>query len=201
MEHWDILISQYGYLSIFIVLIFGIIGLPVPDEVLLTYVGFNTYLGRMSLPLSILVSFVGAMIGITISYFLGSKLGEPFLKRFGPRLGIKEKTMLRTNQLFDKIGGVILFIGYFIPGVRHVTAYIAGIFDYSFKRFAIFAYAGAILWVTTFITLGHVLGHHWKRIEYYFSHFVWIFWAIALVVAMFIWFIIKRRKANSSSST
>lgn len=133
-------------------------------------------------------------MGITISYFLGSKLGEPFLRRFGPRLFIKEKTIMRTNQLFDRIGGVILFIGYFIPGVRHVTAYIAGILGYSYKRFALFAYAGALLWVTTFITLGHILGTHWMRIEFYFSHYAWIVWVLILAIVLVIWLILYRKK-------
>jgi membrane protein DedA with SNARE-associated domain len=196
LEHWGTLISHYGYLSIFIVLFFGIIGIPVPDEVLLTYVGYNTYLGRMSFGLSIFISFLGAMIGITISYFLGSKLGEPFLRRFGPKFFIKERTIERTHNLFDRIGGVILFVGYFIPGVRHVTAYIAGILGYSFKRFALFAYAGALLWVATFITLGHLLGIHWMRIEYYFSNYAWIFWVIILIVILVFWFLFRRKKAN-----
>lgn len=198
MEHWGTLISHYGYLSIFLVLIFGIIGLPVPDEVLLTYVGFNTYLGRMSLGLSILIAFLGAMIGISISYVLGAKLGEPFLRRFGPKLYIKERTIERTHTLFDKIGGVILFIGYFIPGVRHVTAYIAGILGYQFKYFTLFAYLGALVWVTTFITLGHVLGTHWMRIEYYFSHYVWMFWALVIILVVVVWAIIRRRKSSAN---
>ena len=197
MEHWGTFIGHYGYLGIFIVLIFGIIGLPIPDEVLLTYIGYNTYLGRMSFGLSILISFLGAMIGITISYFLGAKLGEPFLRRFGPKLGIKEKTIKRTHHLFEKIGGILLFVGYFIPGVRHVTAYIAGILDYSYKRFSLFAYAGALVWVTTFITLGHLLGVHWTRMAYFFSHFVWTIWVGGIIIVLVLWLVLRRRRKST----
>ena len=45
---WGNLVVNYGYLAIFIVLFLGIVGLPIPDEVLLTYVGYNVFLGRLS---------------------------------------------------------------------------------------------------------------------------------------------------------
>ncbi|MGV3488984.1 MAG: DedA family protein [Tuberibacillus sp.] len=196
MEHWGTLIGHYGYLGIFLVLIFGIIGLPIPDEVLLTFIGYDTYLGRMSFVFSVLISFLGAMIGITISYALGVKLGEPFIRRFGPKLGIKEKTINRTHSLFEKIGGMLLFIGYFIPGVRHVTAYLAGILGYSFKRFSICAYTGAFIWVTTFICIGHILGRQWRRIEYFFKQDVWMIWIGTIAIFLIIWLIFRIKKTS-----
>src|SRR5690625_7132941 len=74
-----------------------------------------------------LAAFLGSACGITINYFLGVKLGEPFLRKYGPRFFIKEHMIRRTNRLFDQYGSALLFICYFIPGVRHIAAYIAGI--------------------------------------------------------------------------
>lgn len=78
MQHWNYLIEHFGYFGIFIALIGGIIGLPLPDEVLLTFVGFNVYEGRMSYLPSILFALIGTCVGISLSYFLGMKLGMPF---------------------------------------------------------------------------------------------------------------------------
>lgn len=60
--------------------------------------------------------------------------------------------------MFTKVGPFLLIVGYFIPGVRHLTAYIAAINNYPYKKFAFFAYTGAFIWTFTFITLGKVLG-------------------------------------------
>jgi membrane protein DedA with SNARE-associated domain len=56
----------------------GIIGLPVPDEVLLTYVGYNVFQGNMMYVLALASAFTGTAAGISISYSIGVKLGLPF---------------------------------------------------------------------------------------------------------------------------
>jgi membrane protein DedA with SNARE-associated domain len=76
-----------------------------------------------------------------------------------------------TQMLFRKYGSALLFVGYFIPGVRHVTAYLAGIACMSITRFAVFAYVGAMVWCATFIGLGHVLGSNWEILFEYIHRF------------------------------
>ncbi|API92161.1 alkaline phosphatase [Virgibacillus pantothenticus] len=179
-------ITHYGYIGIFIILVLGIIGLPLPDEVLLTYVGYNVFLGHMSLNLSILVAILGSMIGISISYLLGQKLGIPFIKRFGPKLHIKEKNLRWAQKSFNKYGGIFLICGYFIPGIRHIAAYIAGICNYHYLRFAAFAYIGSIIWASTFIILGIILGNHWEYIAKISSHASKIIWLFILGIFFFV---------------
>ncbi|MFK2827083.1 DedA family protein [Bacillus sp. B190/17] len=163
------LLQHYGYLGMIIILCAGVIGLPVPDEILLTYVGYLVFQGKMSYGLAVISAFIGACGGISISYLLGNKLGVPFLRKFGPRFHLTEKRMNKTQQLFERFGPYLLFIGYFIPGVRHLTAYLAGINCLSYKRFALFAYSGAAFWGFTFITLGRELGKKWHTVEFYFD--------------------------------
>jgi membrane protein DedA with SNARE-associated domain len=178
------LVQQYGYIGIFLLLILGIVGLPIPDEVFLTYVGFNVYLGRLSLFTSIIVSIFGTCIGITLSYQLGKRLGLPFLERFGPKVKISKRKLDVTQSLFSKYAGILLFIGYFIPGIRHVTAYIAGIASYRMASFSLFAYSGAILWVCVFIGLGNVLGGNWMIVEQFFIQFSKALWFILLLFVL-----------------
>ncbi|CAH2715858.1 hypothetical protein BACCIP111895_03042 [Neobacillus rhizosphaerae] len=179
MQHLNHLIEHYGYFGIIISLVGGIIGLPIPDEVLLTYVGYNVFDSKMSYLPSLLCAMVGACGGISLSYILGVKLGLPFLIKLGPKLHITEERVNRTRKLFMKFGPFLLFIGFFIPGVRHITAYLAGINGYSFRRFALFAYSGAVTWCFTFITLGRVLGGNWMIVGTYLSkysmYFIFIF--------------------------
>ncbi len=184
MTHLESLVEHYGYFIIFIVLILGIVGLPMPDEIFLTYVGYNVFLGKMSLYYALLIAMVGAIIGISISYLLGQKLGLPFIRRFGPRVKISEKNIDWVHTRFHKYGGVFLLSGYFLPGVRHITAYIAGITTYRYLYFAFFAYLGAVIWVSSFIMLGNILGSNWVIITHYLPQFSKIMW-----ILFFIWLV------------
>jgi membrane protein DedA with SNARE-associated domain len=57
-----------------------------------------------------------------------------------------------------------LIIGYFVPGVRHFTAIVAGTSKLEYHGFATFAYTGALLWVSTFLFLGYHFGPRWEQI-------------------------------------
>ncbi|GHH99527.1 DedA family protein [Neobacillus kokaensis] len=171
MQHLSGLIEHYGYFGIIMALIGGIVGLPIPDEVLLTYVGYNVYQGKMLYLPALMSAFFGAFGGITLSYLLGIKLGLPFLKKFGPKFHMTEERVERTRKLFMKFGPYLLIIGYFIPGVRHVVAYLSGINGYKYRRFALFAYSGALIWCFTFITLGRTLGENWMHVGAYLSRY------------------------------
>ncbi|WP_066315811.1 DedA family protein [Bacillus sp. FJAT-29814] len=190
MQHIDFLIEHFGYLGIIVVLIGGIIGLPIPDEVLLTYVGYNVFQGKLTYIMSLLSAFTGAAGGISLSYYIGYRFGLPLLKKFGPKFHITEKKINLTKNLFQKIGPTVLLIGYFIPGVRHLAAYIAAINKYPFRKFLVFAYTGAFIWTFTFITLGSKLGQDWKQVEAYvskYSIFLILFILIILIIFYYFW--------------
>ncbi|MBY0124079.1 DedA family protein [Bacillus sp. S/N-304-OC-R1] len=200
MHHIINLLEHFGYFGIILALIGGIIGLPVPDEVLLTYVGFNVYQGKLSYLLSLLSAFTGAIGGISFSYLLGIKLGLPFLQKYGPKIHINEQKINRAKKLFNKIGPILLLIGYFIPGIRHVTAYLAGINSYSFKKFALFAYSGAIIWGFFFITLGRILGKNWHMVEHYVSKFSMVLIPIILLGLIVTFYIVWKRKKDAKDT-
>ncbi|MEH7225559.1 DedA family protein [Bacillus sp. JJ1566] len=187
------LLEHYGYFGLIIVLAAGIIGLPLPDEILITYVGYTVYQGKMSYSLSLLSASLGSIIGITISYYLGIKLGIPFLRMYGSKLHLTEKRIQTTSNLFNKFGPYLLFFGYFIPGVRHVTAYLAGINTLHFKRFTVFAYSGAVFWSFTFITLGHELGKNWMKVEKMMNHFSIYFIVLLFIVVLSIFYLNRRK--------
>lgn len=159
--HW---IYTYGYFAIFSLLIFGIVGLPVPDEVMLTSCGFLVYGGHLQLIPTLLAGFLGSMCGISCSYAIGRTVGWKFLHSpFGRMLHISDRHIRVVHDWFDRIGHWALLVGYFVPGVRHFTAIVAGTSRLELKSFALFAYTGAALWVSTFVFLGYYFGPQWKQ--------------------------------------
>ncbi len=201
MGELEILLQQYGYIGIFLFLVLGIVGLPLPDEIMMAFLGYLTSIGKLDLLLTYFSALSGSMVGITLSFVLGIRLGYPFLRKYGEKVFITRQRLRMTQRLFRKHGSWILMIGYFIPGVRHVTAYIAGISRTPFYRFALFAYVGAAIWCATFIGLGNLLGESWKYAMDLFHHYGVIALFILLplvllVVGLVVW---RRKKSNSEN--
>lgn len=176
-------ITQYGYLAIFVLLIFGIVGLPIPDETLLTFTGYLIYRGELSMPLAFAAAAAGSASGMTISYALGRSFGLALLHRFGKHVHLTPERLARAHAWFERIGHWALTVGYFIPGVRHLTAYAAGMTEVAPHQFALFAYSGTVLWVTAFLSLGYFLGERWKVVELHVERYL-VGLSIALAVLL-----------------
>ncbi len=155
-------IVRYGYVGIFLLLVFGIVGLPIPDETMMTFAGYMVYKGKLNLPATFLVSFAGSACGITISYLIGRSLGLPLIRKYGTYFHFTERNLAKVHDWFERIGHWALTFGYFIPGVRHFTAYVAGAAYMPYREFAIYAYSGASLWAASFISLGYLFGDQWQ---------------------------------------
>ncbi|WP_439020387.1 DedA family protein [Bacillus thuringiensis] len=158
MELVQQVIADYGYLAIFLMLLLGIIGVPIPDEVMMTVVGYFTNINVLNYELAILVSFAGALLGMLISYMIGKKAGRPFIDKYGKWVGLKEERMDKVSKWMEKYGPYSLIFGYFIPGVRHITCYFSGVSKMKLKTYILFAAIGAFLWCFTFITIGRGIG-------------------------------------------
>jgi membrane protein DedA with SNARE-associated domain len=63
---------------------------------------------------------------------------------------------------FERVGHWALLIGYYIAGVRHFSAIVAGTSGLKWPSFALYAYTGAALWVTTFLSIGYLVGDKWE---------------------------------------
>ena len=160
--HW---VATYGYAAIFVLLTLGIVGLPVPDEFLLTGCGFLIYQDHLRPVPTFLSALAGSMCGITCSYIIGRTVGWKFLhSRLGRFLHISDARIRSVHDWFDRIGHWALMIGYFIPGVRHFTAIVAGTSKLELRSFAMYAYGGALVWISTFLFLGYHFGERWPEI-------------------------------------
>jgi membrane protein DedA with SNARE-associated domain len=189
-------ITQYGYAAIFVLLVLGIVGLPVPDETLLTFTGYLIYKGHLSPPLAFISALTGSASGITVSYTLGRVFGMALIHRFGKYLHVTPERLDRAHAWFERIGHWALTLGYFIPGVRHLTAYAAGISSLEPPRFALFAYTGSLLWVSTFLSLGYLLGERWQVVQRNLDRYLLgvAFGLAALVVVYLVWRGWRRRR-------
>jgi len=103
-------------------------------------------------------------VRISLSYTIGRTLGAGAVSRYGRRLHLTEDRLAQVHRWFDRVGHWALAIGYFIVGVRHVTAIVAGMSKLEFRSFALYAWSGGAVWVFSFILLGYTLGEQWRTI-------------------------------------
>lgn len=196
--HW---ITHYRYGGLFLLLVLGIVGVPLPDETLLTFTGFLVYKGQMHPAAALATAVIGSSCGITLSYLLGYFLGAWLIHRYGEWVHLTPARIERVHGWFERYGRWTLTFGYFVPGFRHVTAYAAGMTRTHYGIFAVFAYSGALLWATTFLTLGYYLGPEWQKVLHYVGHghrIVLSVMAGAVVVAGIVWIIRKVRNRGNT---
>ncbi|MCK1991906.1 DedA family protein [Peribacillus muralis] len=158
MEMVKELISNYGYFAIYGLLAIGIIGLPVPDEFMMTFVGYLSSISVLNVQGAFLVSFLGSVSGMLVSYFIGKKVGKPFLKKHGKWIKMTPPRLEKLEAWFNKYGPWTIIIAYFIPGVRHFASYLSGMNGMEKRKYLLFAGAGAFSWCLVFTAFGYFIG-------------------------------------------
>lgn len=186
-------ITNYGYGAIFLFLMLGIVGLPVPDETLLVFCGYLISKGNLKPIPAWICAFTGSWCGISLSYTIGRTLGIGFVHKFGKYIHVSEAQLDGVHKWFDRLGHWVLFFGYYIAGVRHFSALVAGTSKLKFTHFIAYAWSGGLLWVTTFLTLGYYLGENWKQIAELIHHYV-LYISLAILAGVVSYYIFFRRR-------
>ncbi len=156
-------LEVYSYLTIYCVYFIELMGIPVPGETTMVYIGYLSWAGRLSWPLCILAVTCGAISGVTGSYFIGLKIGSPLMQKYGRFIGLTPERFGKIEEWIAVYGKKILIIAYYIPGLRHASGYVSGILEIPYPIFAANAYSGALLYAVSFTSLGYFLGPGWER--------------------------------------
>lgn len=157
------LIGDYGYVALFFALWLGIVGMPIPDEVIVMTGGLVVSLGMLKTVPAFIVTYLGVVSGLMIGYCLGRFMGEPALKWLNRRKKL-DKYLEKAYILVNKYGSFSLCISYFFPIVRHIVPYIVGIGRMSFARYSLFSFSAGFVWTLLFFTIGRLFGNHVESI-------------------------------------
>jgi membrane protein DedA with SNARE-associated domain len=146
-------VGQYGYPAIFFILVGGIVGVPVPDQLLLVISGYLVLTHSLSLVPTLLVAIFGSIAGISLSYGLGRGSGT-----YVSKMRFAANRLENARQWFERFGRWTLVFGYFIPGIRNLIGFTSGIMSLKIRYFAPYAYAGAVISSVTCVLAGYFLG-------------------------------------------
>jgi membrane protein DedA with SNARE-associated domain len=169
-------------------------GMPVPGETVLLLASLLAYSREeLQLPYIIVVGVCAATLGDNLGYVIGYRGGRRLFDRYRSAFRIKPETIARGERLFDRYGAVTILFARFIFGLRVIAGPLAGVLRMPWKRFAVFNFLGALLWVTVISVVGYKFGKHWDVLTEYIERF-----NIALVIAAVIALLVlwRWRKAH-----
>ncbi|MCX5798883.1 MAG: VTT domain-containing protein, partial [Proteobacteria bacterium] len=155
-KHLSVLIQSYGvwtYLILFFIIFCetGLVVTPLlPGDSLLFAAGAFAGRGELNLWWLLILISLAATVGNTVNYWIGHFLGDEILKW---RL-VKQKHLDRTHEFFEKYGGKTIVIARFVPIIRTIAPFVAGLGSMSHRKFFFYNVAGCLAWVLSLTLLG-----------------------------------------------
>ena len=143
------------------------VGLVAPGESAILVGGVVAGQGEINVVVLIAIVWVCAVMGDSLSFWLGRRLGRGFLIRHGARVKITEDRVEQVERFFDRHGGPTILIGRFVGLVRALAPFVAGASRMRYRRFLPYDIIGAGLWGTTFVMLGYVFWRSFDQVATY----------------------------------
>jgi len=165
------------------------IGLIAPGETAMLLGGLVAGQGQISVVTLIGVVWVCAVAGDLTSYFLGRRLGRPFLVRHGSKVQITEARLHHVEGFFDRHGGKAILIGRFVGLVRAIAPFIAGSSGMPLRRFLPYDIVGAGLWGSTFVLLGYIFWQSFAQLVDYAKKGALALGTVIVLVVGIVWLV------------
>src|SRR5690242_20453672 len=186
-------LTDYGYWAVAAALLLENAGLPIPGETILLLASFLAYSEhKLALPWIILVGVGAATLGDNLGFALGYYGGRRLLERYQKTLHIRPRAIARGEDLFARYGAATIFVARFIAGMRVVAGPLAGVLRMNWRKFLLFNFLGAVLWVSVIAGIGFLFGKHWETLVDRVQDANLVIAVILVVLAVLFWW--RRRR-------
>lgn len=152
---------DWGYIALFICMALENMNIPIPSEIILGFAGFLVSQHIFDFTTATIVATIAGLAGSLLSYYMGLKGGRDLMLRHTAKGGLGAKKLSLAKNWFEKYGGLAVFTGRLLPGIRTFISLPAGIAKYPIKRFIIYTLLGTIPWTIFLIYMGDFLGENW----------------------------------------
>lgn len=153
------LLGHWGYFAIFFTVLLGNVGLPVPEEMILSLAGYLSWRGELRLPIVVTAGILSAISGDNLGYWIGRRYGCVAIERYGRRLLLTPERLESTHGFVARYGFIAVFLARFVPGVRSLAGPTAGAMGLRFLPFFISNVLGASLYVPIAVGVGYAIGY------------------------------------------
>ncbi len=177
-------LEKFGYFGIFALMVMESATLPIPSEVVLPFAGYLVFLGQINLWVAIAVASLGSLIGTLIDYWIGYYLGRPVILHYGKYVKLSEKHLATSEKWFNKFGEITVLLARFVPLIRTLVAFPAGIAGMKLWKFITFSAIGIFVWDGLLIYLGLLAGQNSSAIISVLSNYFTIIEVVVVVAAI-----------------
>ncbi len=161
------LISNYGYLGMFLGMVLEAVIIIIPSEAILATGGILASQKIFTLLGAFLTGLLGSVFCAIIIYYMGYFGGKAFIKKYGKYFFMKEEDIEKSDSWYQKYGLLAALIGRNFPIIRTLISLPIGIMRLSFTKFLIYTTIGSIPWTFAFVYFGYSLGNNWTLINEY----------------------------------
>ena len=172
----------YALLFLIIFVETGVVVMPfLPGDSLLFVVGALCGVELMSLPLSIGLLTLAAILGNQSNYAIGRAVG-PRVFRWEQSRWFNRKAFDRTHAFYERYGGITLVAARFMPFLRTFAPFVAGVAQMTRSKFTFYDVAGGSLWVGSVTLAGYLFGNMtWVQ-----ENLSTIIWVMILLPGVFV---------------
>ncbi len=199
------IIEIFGYwtYAILFLVIFAETGFVVtpflPGDSLIFIVGAFAAIGHLNIIVVYVVLLAAAILGDTVNYWLGHKIGARVFSKENSRI-FNKKYLRKTEEFYEKYGGKTIIIARFVPIIRTFAPFVAGIGSMKYSVFILYNIIGGFVWVTSLVLAGYFFGNL-PIIKDNFEYAIYIIILLSLTPMIFEFakHKIEKRKKNEES--
>ncbi|MEF9939994.1 MAG: DedA family protein [Clostridium sp.] len=173
--------SSFGYVGIFTLILVENLFPPIPSEVILTFGGFMTTYTTMNTTGVILASTFGSVCGAVILYYTGRLIPQSTLEKW---FHFDGNDIEDAMKWFDSKGKMAVLVCRCIPIVRSLISIPAGLANMKMAPFLILTTIGSLIWNTVLVSAGAAAGVSWERVLELMHHYSGITLVVVGVAAL-----------------
>jgi membrane protein DedA with SNARE-associated domain len=190
------LMQSSGYLGVFVLMAMESATLPVPSEVVLPFAGYYlVYLDHFDFWLVVIVASAGSLLGTLVDYAIGYYFGRAAVIRYGRIIRLNEGHLKTAESWFGRHGSKIVLFSRFVPLMRTLIAFPAGIAEMKIAKFVAFSLVGIFAWDAILVYVGLLAGQNYASViaslQTYYEFAGIMALAVTVLVLVFFW---KRRR-------
>lgn len=192
-------IGQYGslvYVLLFIIIFCetGLFVVFLPGDSLIFACATFAAAGLLNIMTVVIICLISAFLGDSLNYYFGYAVGKKIYAKANGRY-LNRENIDKANDFYDKHGGKAIVLSRFIPLIRQLTPFVAGIGKMTYERFVLFNVIGVLSWVGIVSLAGYFFGN----IPMVCDHFSTVM--IAIIIISLVPALIAFIKSKPRSST
>ncbi len=179
-EYILVLMEQFGYAAMFVLILLENLLPPIPSEVILVFGGVLCAQTDLTVGGMLLAATAGSLAGAVILYEIGAELPLERLNQLLKKLGFKNGDLEKTLKWFRRYDRRAVFLCRFVPVVRSLISIPAGMEKMPIALFLSNTIAGSLIWNLVLLCLGKKAGNSWEIVMQLLDRYSNVLWLVIL---------------------